>query len=398
MNIYLVIGFIFICTITSCSFANSWNKSTTLLGQDDQYYFAKENASVPAMAESEDGYYFFSGPELSYLFFMDKKTMKVQVLCNKPDCLHYDEPDPSKKANCNAFFNITNANMIYYNGNLYVLDSFGSAGLYQVSPDGTRKKRIYNFKDPLSSLIIHRGYIYYTTAETLEMSDMQVEKETKSQVYRLDLSNLGKGPELLYQIEGYNAYISQLTGFENIVYFQYNYCSDNLLQDDNSAIMSYDISNKKINEIKTDAGRYAICGDYMVYYWKGKIYRCGMDGIGSICLDQAIGFPISSEKYILTDTIANGPSKRKLMVYDLDGNEITSVDISTFQSANFIYGCVGNLVFIPDNSSQQNEFGPILSLWTIDLNDINTGAALAPKKIFEFVPKVEDNGVSTGRN
>ena len=143
-------------TFISCSCAKNNVKGASasegyVFGQDDQYWFNKFSASDLAVAESEDGYYFFSGPGQSYLYFLDKKTMKAQILCDKPDCLHADEPDPSKKTYCNAFFNITFDNLIYYNKYLYILDAFSGNnsgyGLYQVSLDGTQRKQIYTFKN-----------------------------------------------------------------------------------------------------------------------------------------------------------------------------------------------------------------------------------------------------------
>ena len=48
---------------------------------------------IDAIAETDAGYYF----ELdgSYLYFLDKETKKVTIVCNKPECQHED-------ATCNA--------------------------------------------------------------------------------------------------------------------------------------------------------------------------------------------------------------------------------------------------------------------------------------------------------
>lgn len=405
----LLIFFILI-SVTGCSFSSTATKGISnsesfIFGQDDQYYFTKQIASGLSMAESEDGYYFISGTENSYLYFLDKKTMQVQILCNKPDCLHADEPDPKKITYCNAFLNITNANIIYYGQKLYLLDSFSGInsgyGLYQASLDGTQRKKIYTFKVQPTCLIIHRGYIYYTTADNATMSENEETTATKSELYRINLSDLNKKPELIYKIDGFEANISRLIGYKNTVYFSYTYFQDSSLQSYTGALMDYNIINSKVAMVKQDVGNYSICGDYFAYYWAGKIYRCNMDGTNEILLDHVTGIPLSCKNYILTDTfnkkISDKIAKRQLIVYDLNGEKITSVDIDTINISDSVYGCSDEIIFTPDNSSQKNQFGNIRSLWTINLKDVSTGK-LSLMKVFEFVPKVDNNGVETKLN
>jgi hypothetical protein len=388
------------------------NADAYVFGQDNQYYFES------TMAESETGYYFFSGPECSYLYYMDKNTMKAQVLCNKPDCLHENEQDPKKIKYCNAYFGITTKALIYYDNTLYLLDSFSTDnsgyGLYKVSLDGAQRKKIYTFKERPIWMIIHRGYIYYTVSNldaalessppkdetTIDLGELDKIK-TKTVLYRIQISDLGKKPEMLYKVDGYSTYLGRMIGYKTSIYFSYSYYQESDLKNKIGSIMEYSITNGEITEIKRGAGCYSISGGYLVYYYPEKDgmkkYRCCMDGSNDVLLDKLPGMPINSENYIITDTdfdkSFDNSIKRQLIIYDLNGNKLAAADIDCFDSDIETYGGRGNTIFL-QGSSGENEYGTINAVWTIDLNDIKTGT-LTPKKVFEFVPKVEDNGVVT---
>ncbi len=76
-------------------------------------------------------------------------------------------------------------------------------------------------------MMIHRGYVYYIVNETTFVSDRS--SPTKSKVYRNDLNNFGKEPELIYECEGYDTFIHDLKGYGDYVYFSASYFENSIL-------------------------------------------------------------------------------------------------------------------------------------------------------------------------
>lgn len=368
--------------------------------QDDQYYFDKPTSTSLSMAVSENGYYFFSGPRNSYLYYVDKKTMKPVILCNKPDCLHTDESNPEKVNYCNAFFFSNNASLIYYDSSLYVYDRNGTS-LFKVSLDGTSRQKIYTFKEPPLYAIIHRGYMYYMTNDNGTVSGKEASTFSTCGLYRISLSDMSKRPELIYQYKGIYANLCGLKGYKNYVMFTYNAYDDSLLQSAHASLLKYDINKGNTTAICQDAGRYSICCDKIVFYSiDGFTYRCNLDGSDKKLLNDVEGLSYSDGTYIFMDTKVlkqikpNGAAmKRQLIVYTLEGKEVQSFDIEAL-GVNDVYGGDNHYIFIPDDNSKMNEVDEIKSLWVIDKRKIATGKA-EPEKLFEFIPKVKFPGVIT---
>ncbi len=70
-----------------------------MYGQDSQYSFRRSDTG--GMAETTEGYYLVAGPAM--LYYYDKANKKTIPVCNKPNCLHADEPDPAKIAKMQCF-------------------------------------------------------------------------------------------------------------------------------------------------------------------------------------------------------------------------------------------------------------------------------------------------------
>jgi hypothetical protein len=255
--IFLFILSIFLSIVLSCcASVNEYDPNQYDFEQDDQYYLIKPNALLQSIAESENGYYFFSGQTNSYLYYMDKKTMKPVVLCNKPDCLHSDESDGNKRRDCNAYFNNC-TNLIYYNKNLYAIGgdpnpfSFSSDHfLYEISLDGTRRKIIYKFEDDIQHLIIHRGYIYYNVDDFGELNGNETNTESTSRIYRINMDKIGSGSELVFEGKGIYGLVSTIVGYKNNVYFIFYKRTDSTLETVQSYLYKYSIEGNSLDMIK----------------------------------------------------------------------------------------------------------------------------------------------------
>lgn len=392
-----------------CASSGLENQKSVIFNQDDQYWFVKPTSSSISMAKSEEGYYFFSGPQNHYLYYMDKDTLKPAIVCNKPDCLHADEPHPEKIPECNAFFLSNNSNLIYSNSSLYVFGSeagdYDHMNIYRISLDGTQHQKVYTFLEYPSYITIHRGYLYYVTNDNGTVADREDSTTSCVQLFRITLGNLKKAPELLYELNGIYANIAEIKGYQASVFFLSNAYQDSSLKSVTATLQKFELSNGEVNTICSNAGHYSICGSKIVYYWiDGNVYSCNMDGSGKKMLDHVRGYTMSDEKLIYTDTIhlkrdsksAGSSGKRQLLIYDLEGSLLRSIDIDDL-GTNSMYGGDGEYFFLPDDRSNRNEFGTISSLWIINKDDLVNRSANF-EKIFEFVPKIEFKGVVLPNN
>ena len=349
------------------------------------------------MAESDTGYYFFSGLDDKYLYYMDKNTLKPVVLCNKPDCLHSDEPDPAKIPDCNAFFSLDDSNLIYYNKNLYVVGQDVNIGsnsvnysLYRISLDGTNRKKIYTFKDQLQHLIIHRGYIYYTTDDNGTVSGNESNTEDTCRLYRLSIDKLGSEPELLSECKGIYGNIGLLEGYQNYIYFAFYSFADDTLKSMGSVLYRYNSESKSIDMRKDNVGYFIFCNDRITFSdLSGNLATCGLDGTDVKPISDIKGTPLAvDDNYIyIYNSDSNG---RSLAVYDWKGNIVESFDSAIANS--ILYGGNGNFFFIQDDHSRSNKFGYINTLYMIDKSKPPTDAG-AFVKLFEYDPKVPFTGV-----
>lgn len=361
----------------------------------DQLYFEKTQGSSPSMVSSQSGYYLIGGAEgAKFLYYTDKATMKTTTLCNKPDCLHAEEKDPGKKRNCNAFLNDTAdtvGDLIFYDNHLYCargklgIDQFTTV-LTKISLDGTQREDVLVFKAFPQYIIIHRGYLYYSTMDDGTIAGKEDSTISKSGVYRVPMTNLKRVPELVYENDGIFAHIGVLAGYENCIYFVcIRYPDANLLKLDRELIC-YDIKSGKASIIDNNARRNAICGGKLVYSVDdGSKCVCDLDGANKRILDGVIGDADSDDKYLLTDTKAmyyqgvkddqGNPIHKCLYVYDLNGKQLQAFDLESYQGAS-VLGSDMNYIFIT-SYSQSNKYE--VECWKIDKGKIADGSATMEK-------------------
>ena len=88
----LVVSCFFI--LTSCSPTSPYPTDDTYHFETDSQYTFYTQGGFRNFAETENGYYFSMNINGScFLFYADKKDMRPIILCNRPNCLHYEEFD-----------------------------------------------------------------------------------------------------------------------------------------------------------------------------------------------------------------------------------------------------------------------------------------------------------------
>lgn len=170
------------------------------IGEDYQYpYFSEGGAQI---AKTENGYYCLNN---SFIYYIDGKTKKANPICSRSDCLHANEKDEERRKRCDAY---TTSNQIqYYAGDLYIEEETmqqelkGVETFYRLSADGTRKEKIFQIKNVnLSGWAVHRGYIYFTTAQYKpDKNEVDAgETQTYCRINRIPVTG-AKKEEVLYE-------------------------------------------------------------------------------------------------------------------------------------------------------------------------------------------------------
>lgn len=412
-NVVFAVVLVILWIMSGCASAPANLGDTYLLGQDDQYYFNK-NAQNQSMADTNDGYYFFSGPDSAFLYYMDKKSMKPVILCDKPDCLHTDETDPTKVMNCNAY-SYFNFNLIYYDNYLYVGGNDPASinneySIYRISLDGTQKKEVYSFIDEPESWIIHRGYIYFTTNDGGTIQGQEADTKSTCKLYRLDIIQTNKEPILLYEISGIYESTLRFFGYGNGIYWLTMGFKDGSMTNVSRVAAKCNILNGKTELFGNDIIYLSACNGKLIFRSDdGIMYMSNHDGsdkkeigkIGNNGIIYCDGF-----KYVYCDTLPLALKKqlgseenknlRSLLVYDMQGKLVNTINIDSL-GRDLCYGGNNDFFFIPDNRSTSNEFGDIRKLYVVNKNKMDSIDSTL-EKVFEFIPQVQFPGVSYKSN
>ena len=172
------------------------------------------------LAETENGFYFSVNNTLLYF---DYDTMDYTPLCSKPNCMHNNETDPEKQAQCEAYFSAISwySRVYLYNQSLYVFHRTGIGNQYcaltKVSLDGTERKTLFTFECFIPSFaIVHRGR-FYCVVETVSEG---AERFGELRSYSLDAPR--EEPVCHFKYKGrsnYEMVITELFAYGNNVYF-----------------------------------------------------------------------------------------------------------------------------------------------------------------------------------
>ena len=208
-----------ILCLTAILFLSSCQKQEDTLpkeeyvqGMDYQYMYDNR-----PMAEAPEGYYFRVS---DFLYYIGKDTMEPVPLCSKPNCLHQQEQDPEKVADCGAFFRDPRAEplLAYYDGAVYLtalkdpFDSSGAIDLIRIKTDGTERETVLELPENSGVCLIHCGYLYYT------VDTYNIELDADYGVYRQSLQ--GGKPELIYKGQWEQGSIRSLAAYGGYLYIE----------------------------------------------------------------------------------------------------------------------------------------------------------------------------------
>lgn len=363
--------------LTGCSGSANYPTDDFFHFKTDAQYSYTLQGSERLFAESEDGYYFYlliKGNH--YLFYTDKKTMKTPPVCNKPNCLHYEETEYSKRAMCNAFFNPGSyfTSVFYNNGKIYLpITQENNTIITQVSLDGSGRKELFNLEGKVWgwNMVFHRGYIY--CGITFYDEDMR----TAIKLLRCPLDNPQETPTVLFEQEldpeaepNPSNSIRELRAFGNHLYFT--------ITEDKNIFYSIDLSQKEpvleafmdsthgndylnytitpsdgivfaaINDI---TGLESLSGEELIKNIKNKIYKTDLHGN---YIETFMEIPNSSftadDKYFYNWSFwpRDESSDYHIKIYDLEGKLLINYDFSAIApDFSDLYVSPGELVFMP---------------------------------------------------
>lgn len=156
----------------------------------------------------------------SVIHFFDYKTLNEIVLCNKPNCKHYD-------SSCNACFKMdecsTNTLLFGYNDKIYLVTS---KHIYTMNEDGTEHKKILdfpkdlsnNFSDELAGFLVV-DTLYVQLSKELQMkfdkNGDPLEGEVPSEYVLLKVDLKDKSTKRIYKYNYTNDYDQQWIGVSN---------------------------------------------------------------------------------------------------------------------------------------------------------------------------------------
>ena len=235
-------------TFTGCgsqTLIESSSYKTEYLPEEDYNYQSYNWCDQrQCMAQSDEGIYFLAG---DYLFFMNWDTKQTVPLCFKTDCLHADETDQEKIVFCDAFMGggaVQTPFLAYYRDKLYTIcvdRTTGKDNLVEMNPDGSDRKVLYSTSDnPLSSIFMHRGVIYFIN----KLKDLNGEAH-----YGLNALSVVSGahePVQVYTGVFEGGWLQNFFAYENYIYISDCYYTETAFD---SIIIRYDIRTGESEEI-----------------------------------------------------------------------------------------------------------------------------------------------------
>jgi hypothetical protein len=373
--------------LCGCSGTHIVYSDSYVYGQDSQYSFRRSDTG--GMAETTEGYYLVAGPAM--LYYYDKANKKTIPVCNKPNCLHADEPDLAKIAKCNAFLGGGPLFLKYYeNAIYYILDDFTPDGLVvytlnKISLDGTKHQRISILKDYPQDLQIHRGYLYYSTKTWAD------DNATDCKLCRLPLNNVQAEPEIIEETREFEGIIASILCYGNHVYYIIAHYTDPIMEKHIGAIKRYNILTKAVSTFISDPdvmGAFTVFNGKFIYPVDGQgTYSCDLDGLNITKISDKYGINLAGENYLYIDNLSEAKiygADRLLTVLNKNCQLIKTISLKGMKESPL--GCADDCYFISD-SSTSNDFGPIISFYSVRPDESE------PKIFFQFVPEVKYSGI-----
>lgn len=314
-----------------------------LLDTDDQYYL--RNTIENEILESEDSYYVFG---FHYLYSIDKKTGAETPVCNKPDCLHDNEPDDSRRADCNAYFP-AQGSMAYYQDKLYIVDTMGfdldeKESVYEVDLSGSGRKKIYQAEKTISTMIVHRGYLYISFSDFIYSNEVYEKnpdmlQDSSCEVVRIPIDNPSQEPETVWKVQGVPAQVNVMSAYGNRVYMTISNLSEDA--DALPRMVIYNILNHNTTESKGLSWSNSVrWDDAFIAFPKTlddkKAQLADADGSpkGELDFDSQLDF-YSNDQYLVVDNeslVRYGEvskEDRAIQIYDKEMNLVKEIKLGT---------------------------------------------------------------------
>lgn len=336
-----------------------------VLETDDQPFY-----DYKACAESAEGLYFWEDSQSFRLRFYDFASEKSVVLCNKPNCSHLTlECDALFKDVYTPEVEFTEDYIQYYDGKIYLRarTSEGYVNLYSVNKDGSELTLVMSlfrvdvtkgqedgtafYREP--EMLIHRGYVYYIN---------NMDEEIK--ICRTKLGS--DSSEVIFQNDGIRPNTYRLKAVGDYLFFQSgNFVDENYI-DITGGIFAYNINTGDTIRVNDVISTYEISNDILYYTCPGKI-ECLNLKTGETKLIKDFGDDAYHFIGVVDSTICV-ESDDELVGYDVDGNELFSIDGE--KTIAWRFGHHGKLFIYGTESVSDGAFS--VNKYFFDLNTLET--------------------------
>lgn len=382
----IIIGLLVFILILSGSGCNKSNNDSQVQSAESQLQYSL-TVYRPQLAESPTHYYHIVG---SYLYSISKDDGQVRVVDNNPDSLDDAETDSARMTDSNAYFHFPRT-VQYIGDKLYVwtleptektpTPSAGSADstlsvLYEADPGGGPQKKILTIEEDVYDLLIHKGYIYFTTSDaSSEISKIRSGELTQEEldalqyhVKRIPLDHPEQDAEIVYSEYGYDLLFMFLKGRGDNLYFN---DSGNLAieysekKEDHAWLSNLEtletltlpISNvslvsegivqvKKPDTVPSLENATLISESILLYDEKGEFKE-------EVTLERpmyAYGFSYSYGDYLCQDNIwwalQLPDQKRVLQIVRIDGKFVAEIEVPEDFGASLIVGMTDQTIFM----------------------------------------------------
>ena len=331
---YIIFILILVLSLVGCSnykFTGNTNQSSeTYIENEDYQNYLNLYSNF---AKTSDGYYFISD---NRLYFFDKQSHNVTIVCNKINCKHNDDRCTAYFSNF-SFFPIQ---LSYYNNALYLLgwetdgSNIHNNYIYQISTENfKRKKAVYiGSSNGLTSTVflIHRGYVYYTT-------NSNTMKKTSAILYRKQLGNTDKTDtgKIAFEHTGIGAQIQDISAYANNIYISFASYENEKGDGYKTSFSSINIHTLQEKCI-LDSSIFAAYADSNYVYYENdentvncvdtntneETFFCNIKGPCYISADSNYVY-FDNLQSIYIDKIDE--KDRKILVYDKSGKYVTEI-------------------------------------------------------------------------
>lgn len=415
-SVRMIITFLFVLStlLSACQNTSSSSSPDGSASLNDCQRGFSESSGSP-MAQSPDGYYTFLG---NYLVFMTPDMDDYTLVCNKPDCLHNEEPIETT-IECNAYFMGIQMppTVQYYDGFLYIPASSTTEKetgcIYKVALDGSSRTAIFDSPNrALKDIILHRGYCY-AYEQTYESSAGN--PTVKITGFPLDQP---EQQEILFSSSQYSdPGIYNMFCKDNALYFR---LSGHSQDGDQTDFLKIDLDSKELlsvcqfpdeakagNDGSTSPRAYFVGGDQITafvlnnYNAKSatgqKAYYCfDMDGAykgllpeGFDALENGATISAADDQYIYAEDAYVGEdvlpaSERRVYVYHPDGTLAGTVDVSGVTVD--MDGLPDGYIVLPGNEDFFiiRNTAAFPDYYRVDKADLDSNTTISPRLVLEY--------------